>query len=65
MAPDTRITETQAALDITDQLMPGFMKFHPMSARGGQECVRITAGSFCSMIFTVQYRLPNYYRWLM
>ncbi len=47
--------------------MPGFMKFHPMSARGGQECVRITAGTFCSMIFfpPTQYRLPNYQHWLM
>jgi Sulfotransferase family len=62
---DPRIAETQASLDMSEQLMPGFMKFHPMSARGGQECVRITAGTFCSMIFTVQYRLPAYYRWVM
>jgi len=62
---DPRIAETQAQLEMTEQLMPGFMKFHPMSARGGQECVRIFAGTFCSMIFTVQYRLPNYHRWLM
>jgi len=27
--------------------------------------VRMTAGTFCSMIFTTQYRLPNYHRWLM
>lgn len=62
---DPRIAETQAQLEMSEQLMPGFMKFHPMSARGGQECVRMTAGTFCSMIFTVQYRLPNYHRWLM
>lgn len=62
---DPRIDQTQAQLEMTEQLMPGFMKFHPMSARGGQECVRMTAGTFCSMIYTVQYRLPNYHRWLM
>jgi hypothetical protein len=62
---DARIAETQASLDMAEQLMPGFQKFHPMSARGGQECVRITAGTFCSMIFTVQYRLPAYYRWVV
>ncbi len=45
--------------------MPGFMKFHPMSARGGQECVRMTGGTFCSMIFPTQYRLPSYQQWLM
>jgi Sulfotransferase family len=62
---DPRIAQTQAQLEMSEQLMPGFMKFHPMSARGGQECVRMTAGTFCSMIFTTQYRLPNYHRWLM
>jgi len=62
---DPRIDQTQAQLEMTEQLIPGFMKFHPMDARVGQECVRIFAGAFCSMIFTVQYRLPNYQRWLM
>ncbi|MCV7178640.1 sulfotransferase family protein [Mycolicibacterium sphagni] len=62
---DPRIAETQAQLEMTEQLMPGFMKFHPMSARGGQECVRITGGTFCSMIFPTQYRMPNYQHWLM
>ena len=62
---DPRIAATQAQLEMTEQLMPGFMKFHPMSARTGQECVRMFAGTFCSMIYTVQYRLPNYQRWLM
>jgi hypothetical protein len=64
-AADPRIAETQASIDMAEQLMPGFLKFHPMNARVGQECVRITAGCFCSMIFTVQYRLPTYYRWVM
>ena len=36
-----------------------------MGALVGQECVRITASEFTSMIYTVQYRLPNYYRWLL
>lgn len=62
---DPRIAETQASIDIAEQLMPGFQAFHPMGALVGQECVRITAGQFCSMIFSVQYRLPNYYKWLL
>ena len=41
------------------------MACHPMGAQVGQECVRITAGQFCSMIFSVQYRLPSYYSWLL
>ena len=36
-----------------------------MGALVGQECVRITGGEFTSMIYSVQYRLPSYYRWLL
>jgi hypothetical protein len=36
-----------------------------MGALVGQECVRITASEFTSMIYSVQYRLPSYYRWLL
>ncbi|OBA95644.1 hypothetical protein A5662_18575 [Mycobacteriaceae bacterium 1482268.1] len=62
---DPRIAETQASLELSEQIIPGFMSFHPMGARLGQECVRITASQFCSMIFSVQYRLPTYYKWLL
>ena len=62
---DPRIAETQASIEMSEQIVPGLLAFHPMGARVGQECVRITAGQFCSMIFTVQYRLPNYYKWLL
>jgi hypothetical protein len=36
-----------------------------MGARLAQECVRITAGDFRSMIFPIQYRVPSYNRWLL
>lgn len=62
---DPRIAEVQAAIDMSEQIVPGFLAFHPMSALLGQECVRIFSGQFTSMIFTVQYRLPTYYRWLL
>lgn len=62
---DPRIAQTQASIDLSEQIMPGFLAFHPMGALVGQECVRITAGEFVSMIFSVQYRLPGYYRWLL
>jgi Sulfotransferase family len=62
---DPRIAETQATIEMSEQIVPGLLAFHPMGARLGQECVRITAGQFCSMIFSVQYRLPAYYRWLL
>ena len=62
---DPRIAATQASLELSEQIIPGFLAFHPMGALVGQECVRITASQFTSMIFTVQYRLPSYYRWLL
>jgi hypothetical protein len=62
---DPRIAETQATLEMSEQIIPGFMTWHPMGAQLGQECVRITASQFCSMIFSVQYRLPTYYKWLL
>jgi hypothetical protein len=62
---DPRIAETQASIEMSEQIVPGLLTFHPMGALVGQECVRITAGQFRSMIFSVQYRLPSYYRWLL
>jgi hypothetical protein len=62
---DPRIDEVQANLEMTDLLIPGFREFHPMGARLAQECVRITAGDFRSMIFPIQYRVPTYDRWLL
>ncbi|MBO0677121.1 sulfotransferase [Mycolicibacterium sp. S2-37] len=62
---DPRIAEIQANIDMSEQLVPGLLAHHPMGALVGQECVRITAAQFCSMIFPVQYRLPGYGRWLL
>jgi hypothetical protein len=62
---DPRIAEAQASIEMSEQIVPGLLAFHPMGALLGQECARITAGQFCSMIFSVQYRLPTYYRWLL
>jgi Sulfotransferase family len=62
---DPRIAQTQASIELSEQIIPGFLAFHPMGALVGQECVRITASEFTSMIYSVQYRLPSYYRWLL
>jgi hypothetical protein len=62
---DPRIDEVQATLDMADSLIPGFTQFHEIGARLGQECVRMTAGDFRSMIFSIQYRVPTYNRWLL
>jgi hypothetical protein len=62
---DPRIGEVQATLEGTELLIPGFLGMHELGARLGQECVRITAGDFRSMIFPTQYRVPSYQHWLL
>jgi hypothetical protein len=62
---DPRIAEVQTQLDLTELVIPGFKRMHPIGARLAQECVRITAADFRSMIFPTQYRIPSYARWLL
>jgi hypothetical protein len=62
---DPRIDEVDAKLANVDLLIPGFRAMHDMGARLGQECVRITAADFRSMIFATQYRVPEYQHWLL
>jgi hypothetical protein len=62
---DPRIAEVDATLEGVDLVLPGFRAMHPMGARLAQECVRITASDFRSMIFPTQYRVPSYARWLL
>ena len=62
---DPRIDEVQATIEASESVIPGFLAMHPIGARLGQECVRITGGAFRSMIFPTQYRIPSYLRWLL
>ena len=62
---DPRIAEVDATLDGIDIVLPGFRAMHPMGARLAQECVRITASDFRSLIFPTQYRVPSYVDWLV
>lgn len=62
---DPRIAEVDARLKGTELLIPGFSKMHEMGALLPQECVRITAGEFRSMIFGTQYKVPAYQHWLL
>ncbi len=60
---DPRIAQIQANIEMSEQIVPGLLAHHPMGALVGQECVRIWAAQFCTMIYPVQYRLPTYTRW--
>jgi hypothetical protein len=62
---DPRIEEVQATVDVAESLMPGFTTYHPVGALLGQECVRMTASDFRSMIFPTQYRIPTYNDWFL
>jgi hypothetical protein len=62
---DKRIAEIQSQLEMSELIVPGLLAHHPMGALLPQECVRIWAAQFCSMIFPVQYRLPSYSHWLL
>jgi hypothetical protein len=62
---DPRIAEVQAQFDTVDALIPGFSAFHEVGAELAQECVRITGGDFRSMIFSIQYVVPEYNHWLL
>ncbi len=64
-ATDPRIAEVDAVLDGIDVVLPGFRAMHPMGAQLAQECVRITASEYRSLIFATQYRVPTYTRWLL
>lgn len=62
---DPRIAEVDETLKGVDLVLPGFQQMHPMGAQLPQECVRITASDFRSMIFPTQYRVPSYAHWLL
>ena len=62
---DPRISRVQSDLDRVDKLLPEFSKMHPMGAARAQECVAITAHDFTSMIYQVQFNVPNYDRWVL
>ncbi|MDQ1381241.1 MAG: hypothetical protein QOJ71_1960 [Actinomycetota bacterium] len=62
---DPRIAEVDETLAGVDLVLPGFQQMHPMGAQLPQECVRITASDFRSMIFPTQYRVPSYATWLL
>jgi hypothetical protein len=62
---DPRIAEVQQQLEASELLIPGFLAMHPLGAQLAQECVRMTAADFRSMIFPTVYRVPSYAGWLL
>jgi len=64
-ASDERIAMAQEQFDLVDSIIPGFTTFHEIGALLAQEDVRIFDGDFKSMIYSLQFEVPDYNRWLL
>ncbi len=62
---DARIAVTQAGIDFTNEMFPGFEGMLPTSATGPQECLLIMALDFRSLIFEGMALIPTYSSWLL
>ena len=62
---DPRIEAAQAQFDLVDSIIPGFTSFHEIGALLAEEDVRIFDGDFKSMIYSLQFEVPEYNRWLL
>lgn len=62
---DERIAMAQEQFDLVDSIIPGFTTFHEIGALLAQEDVRIFDGDFKSMIYSLQFDVPEYNDWLL
>jgi hypothetical protein len=62
---DRRIAATQAGIDFTNEMFPGFVGMLPTSATGPQECLLLMAMDFRSLVFDGMARVPSYCAWLL
>lgn len=62
---DPRIAQADASFELVDTVIPEFRAVHQLGAQLAQECVRITASHFVSVIFPTQYQVPSYLEWLL
>ncbi len=62
---DPRIADAQAAIDLTNEMFPGFEGMIPTAATGPQECLLLLALDFRSLVFEGMARVPSYASWLL
>jgi hypothetical protein len=62
---DERIARTQAGIDFTNEMFPGFGEMLPSAATGPQECLLLMALDFRSLIFEGMASVPTYTSWLL
>jgi len=56
--------DAQSWVDGYYRIVPQLRGIHPMDARRPDECHRLMANTFESMIFEARYRVPSYQDWL-
>ncbi len=62
---DPRIADCEAHFERTSRaLIPEFQAIHEMGARLAQECLMLNAFDFKSQIFSNQFWVPTYQRWV-
>lgn len=62
---DPRIADCEAHFERTSRLLiPEFQAIHEMGARLAQECLMLNAFDFKSQIFSNQFWVPSYQRWV-
>jgi hypothetical protein len=62
---DPRIANTQAGIDFTNEMFPGFGEMLPSAATGPQECLLLMAMDFRSLVFEGMAFVPTYTSWLL
>jgi Sulfotransferase family len=62
---DPRIAQSQAIVDMTNQLYPDFAGMLPSSATGPMECLQLMALDMRSQLFEGMALLPSYTDWLL
>src|SRR5579863_2114971 len=62
---DPRIAETQAGIDVVNEMFPDFVGMLPTSAVGPQECLLVMAMDFRSQVFEGMAFIPSYTEWLL
>lgn len=62
---DPRIAECEAHFEQgSRQMIPEFQAIHEMGAELAQECVMLNAFDFKSLVFSNQFHVPTYQRWV-
>ncbi len=61
---DPRIEKARQGVELTEEIMPGFLKAHLLDAEAPDECHLLFNRNFMSVEYTALYHIPGYANWL-